>query len=204
MFASQSQDLMIAEDGQSYPWEALNAGARVAEAFLRFAETVIADNLHARRHGLTIVNAYSNPDGREGDGSTKVKTYPTDLIVPEVFEAASKVKTLARLGARAHADDMPKIEAAQRAALAALGTLDTDLWSAWVASEKAHMPGPEAAILEVEGFAWTTSHKGHCTEIRYRDDAQSYTRQGKHYTRDMTPTAYVSEDDMIDSLTEGW
>ena len=204
MLASSTPDLMLADDAASLPWESVNAAARVADAFLRFAETVIADNLHAKRHGLKIVDAYVNPDGREGDGSAKVKTYPTDLIVPEVFEAAQRVKTLARLAARCDRDDIPTVDKAARAALAALSMLDADLWGAWVASEKAHMSGPEAAILEIDGFAWTASRKGHSTVIRNDDTAQNYSKAHKASHAYLSADGYVSEDDMIDSLTEGW
>lgn len=203
MLASATPDLHEPQM-TDLPHATCNAGARVADAFLRFAQTVIADNLHARQHGLKIVDAYVNPDGREGDGSAKVKTFPTDLIVPTVFEAVERVKVLARLAARASADDQPTIERAMRASMAKLASLDSELWSAWVASEKAHMSGPDAAILEIDGFAWSSSRKGHSTVIRNDDSAQGYTRQHKASHAYLSTDGYVSEDDMIDALTESW
>lgn len=197
-----SQTIELHEDRISdLPQATVNAAARIAVEYADFCRSVIRDNKHAQAHGLKIVDAYVNPDGREGDGSAKVKTYPTTLRLSDVDVAERRVMRLALLAGRvaqlaSRDDDMPRVEGAVRSALAQLGTLDTDLWHAWVKSEKAHLSGPEAAILDVEGFAWTASRKGYVTEIRYREDAQAYTRQGKHYVQGMDASAYLSERDM--------
>lgn len=201
MLASKTVDLML-ESG-SLPQETANAAARVALAYGDFLSNVISDNAHAAANGLKVVDAFSSPDGREGDCSARVKTFPTDLTQGQVDRAVSRVLTLSRLAGRvsrlaSRDEDMPKLERSVRASLAQLGTLDADLWQVWTTSAKAHLSGEDAAILDADGFAWTASRKGYATTIRYDETAQNYSRNGKSYTQGMDAMAYVSERDMLD------
>lgn len=188
-------DITIAQDTEEtdLPHGTVNAYLRVAYGYERFATAVIRDNAHAARNGWQVKDCYSNPNARES--GEQVKTYPTALIVPEVSEVTRAMRTLAMLAARVHADDIPTVERAMRAKLAQLGNLDRDLWGAWIDHEKAHMGALEASLLEVDGFAWTDSRKGHGTEIRYSESAEAGMRAYKSLHTGAVPTAYLSERD---------
>jgi hypothetical protein len=189
-----TQQITQTTDSTDLPHGTVNAMLRVGYGFERFALAVIRDNLHARKNGWTLKNAYLNPDAREK--GEQVKTYPTEIIAPDVAEITRGMRTLAVLAARVHADDVPTIERAMRAKLAALGNLDRDLWTAWVTHEKAHLDSVAASVLETDGFAWTDSRKGHGTEIRYNDSAEKGMRAYKALHSGAAPTAYLSERDM--------
>lgn len=205
---------VTAEQFTSLPHERANLHAMIAVEFGDFAEQVARDNLHALENGLHIVDAYLNPNGREGDGTAKVKTYPvgTSVLRVRVFGHAIQSYTrsvviLARLAARVRSDDdmLDRVNKATEAAVAKLATLDNDLWRAWVTSEKAHLDGPTAALLDVDGFGWAQGKgavdKGYSTRIREQGTRIAKNRSEHAYTEQ---TAYLSEDDMIDSLTADW
>lgn len=172
-------DSMIEAD--SLPWEAVNACIRVAVSYSDFLRAVVRDNVHAAAKGLFVIDAYVNPDGREADGSKKCKTYPTDVAPVDAKRLVRSLRTLGTLAARVctDAEALETVERAATARLAELANLDRSLWGAWTTSEKAHLSGHEAALLDIDGTAWTKSRKGHVTEIRYRDDAQAFTRAAK-------------------------
>lgn len=198
---------ITAEQATSLKHERANLHAMIAIEFGDFAVQVIRDNAHATANGLHIVDAYSNPNGREGDGTSKVKTYPTNLRTISVDRAVSNVRTLARLAARVRSDEamLDTVNSATEAAVAKLATLDPSLWSAWVASEKAHLDGPTAALLDVDGFGWAQGKgkvdKGYSTRIREEGTRIAKNRSEHAYTEQ---TAYLSEDDMIDAVTSDW
>lgn len=200
MLASSAPDLhddMITD----LPHAAVNATLRCAIGFDRFVSAVIADNRHASQHGLTVIDAYSSPNGREGDCSAKIKTFPTTATRADYAPLIGRIRTLAVLAGRVTKlascdDDMPVIDRAARATFAQMSMIDGDLWRAFVASEKAHLDGPAAAILDTDGFAWTASRKGHATTIRNDASATNYVKSHKssHYYLD--GGASLSERDM--------
>lgn len=199
-----SQSIENVEGLTDLPQSVANAAFTVGVEFGDFAECVIADNLAAQVNGWRVVNAYEKPDGREKEGQS-IKTWPTDVSLADIEARIARLRTLARLAARAaqiEDADMSAIEVACKGALASLGSLDRDLWDAWVRSEKAHLPGPVAALLDVDGFAWTSSRKGHVAEIRYREDAQSYNRANRPDHSYMEADGYLSESDLAE--LGGW
>lgn len=198
MSAQNVADLMLAPDGQSQRQETVNACVRVALAFQDFARAVVRDNREAA-NGKTLIDAYVNPNGREGDGTSKVKTYPTEIRPVDVREIVSSLRTLGRLAHRVRTDDdmLAKVDRAARVHMARLANLDRALWDAWTGCEKSHMPADEAAVLDIDGFAWTASHKGHTTTIRYNETAQRHDRAHKSAHAYMAQNAYLSERDML-------
>jgi len=186
--------LTAATDATDLPHGLCNAMLRVAWGFERFALAVIRDNAFAARNGWQIKNAYTRPNAREHEG--QIKSYPTTVIAPEVAEITRGMRTLAILAARIDAEQVPTVETAMRAKLAQLGNLDRDLWNAWIGHEKAHMPSVDASLLEIDGYAWTASRKGHGTEIRYSESADKGMRAYKSLHAGATPTAFLSERDM--------
>lgn len=188
------QTITQGTDVTDLPHGTVNAALRVAFGYERFALAVIRDNLHAKRNGWLVKDAYVNPDAREK--GEQVKTYPTTLIAPQVSDVTRKMRTLAILAARCDREDIPTVETAMRAKLAELGNLDRDLWHAWTTNEKCHMGAIEASLIEVSGFAWTKSSKGHATTVRYDDNANAGMRAYKALHSYGMPTSYLSERDM--------
>jgi hypothetical protein len=195
MLAQNTPDLMIATNSLAH--EPVNACVRVALAYQDFCRAVVRDNREAA-NGKKLIDAYVNPDGREGDGTAKVKTYPTEILPCDVRQIVESLRTLSRLAhrVRADVDMMATVERAARVQMARLANLDRDLWNAWTTSEKAHMGGADAAILDIDGFAWTASRKGHTTEIRYSETAQGHDKAHKSAHYYMHAAGSVSERDI--------
>lgn len=196
MFASDTPDMMHEQD--SLPHEAANAAARVALKFADFLTAVADDNAQAATEGWTLVDATGN--GYEGNGH-KVRTYVSDVTRPQIARALARVMTLARLAGRVSAlasrdEDMPAIDAAMRASLARMSNLDRTLWDVFASEGKQHMSGVEQGIMDIDGFAWTSSRKGHTTEIRYSETAEKGMRAYKALHANAAPSAYVSERDL--------
>lgn len=195
MLAQDTPDLMIARNSLSH--EPVNACVRVALAYSDFVRAVVRDNREALS-GKVLIDAYTNPNGREGDGTRKVKTFPTDVRPCDVRQIVESLRTLSRLAHRVRSDQdlLDTVERSARAQMSKLAMLDRSLWDAWTQSEKAHMGGADAAILDVDGFAWTSSRKGHSTTIRYDESAQGHDRAHKSAHAYMGSSAYVSERDV--------
>lgn len=184
------------------PHASVNATLRVSMGFERFCQSIIADNDHAARNGLTLIDASVNPDGREGDCSKRIKSYVTSARSGSYSRIMARIRTLAILAGRVSAlesadDDMPIIEGAIRESFARMTRIDSNLWHVFVASEKQHIAGPDAAILEIDGGAWSGSAKGHSTTIRYNETADNYLRSHKSSHRYLNNGgASVSERDI--------
>lgn len=173
------------------PHATLNRSAREAAGFANFCEAILSDLAHIEAHGLTRVEP-----GSGNDSKNQLQCYATDISARELASRVERVFTLARLGSKVHEDDLPKIEAAMRASMAALRTLDADLWAHFSAQGSQLLTGPEAAQVETDGYAWSSSNKGHSTVIRHDKTAQANERSHKSTHRYLSGGAYLSERDM--------
>lgn len=176
-----------------------NALFRVAFGFERFVSSVIADNLHAADAGVVILDALEPGDVRET--ASRMKVIPTDARMSDFAPIMSKLHTLAVLAGRVSKlesadDDMPRIVSAMQVEMSKLARVDFDLWDAFASSGKSHLTGPDAAILETSGFAWTASRKGHTTTVRYDASAERYIRSHKASHAYLPASGSLSERDI--------
>ncbi len=190
MLASQAQDHMTT-DQASAAWAACNGAVRVGLTFADFLHAVITDNGYVARNGLQLVNAQDSPDGRENE--SRVKTYVTSATHEDVNARMERIRLLARLAARTSDEDMPKVERAMRAAMAALSNVDRNLWDVFASQGKQLLTGVDAGVLDIDGSAWTSSLKGRDASLRHT----GYTGANRNSHQYVATNAYVSERDLI-------
>lgn len=174
------------------PHATLNRSAREAAGYANFVESILSDLAHIEAEGLRRIDP-----GTGNDSKNQLQCYATDISPRMLSARVERVFTLARLGSHVSTDDLPKVEAAMRAAMAALRTLDTELWAKFAQKGAQLLTGPDAAQIETDGYAWSSSDKGHSTVIRYDDSAQGHDKAHKSAHRYLHASAYLSERDML-------
>lgn len=181
----------ITEHISDLPHASLNRSAREAVGFANMVEAVLNDLAHIDAHGLNRVEP-----GEGNDSKNQLQCYWTDITRADLDRCITRITTLARLGARVNVEDIASVESAMRASMAALRTLDIDLWRKFEQEGSQILSGPEAAQVETDGYAHSKSAKGHSTVIRNDETALEYTRKHKSAHRYMYGGAYLSERDM--------
>jgi hypothetical protein len=179
------------EHASDLPHATLNRSAREAAGYANFVEAILSDLAHIEAHGLTRIEP-----GEGNDSKNQLQCYSTDIKPSMLARRVERIFTLARLGSKVNVEDLPTIEAAMRAAVSALRTLDIDLWRKFEQEGAQILSGPEAAQVETDGYAHSESRKGHSTVIRYDETALHYAKQHKSAHPYMHATAYLSERDM--------
>ena len=181
----------IAERTTDLPHASLNRLCREAAGYANFVEAILSDLAHIDAEGLRRVDP-----GTGNDSKNQLQCYATDIDARILAQRINRLFTLARLGARVDVEDLPTVEAAGEAAMAAIRTLDADLWQTFCQQGSQLLTGPEAAQIETDGYAWSSSDKGHSTVIRYDETAQGNERSHKSTHRYLSGGAYLSERDM--------
>lgn len=182
----------------SMPHALANACALIADDFSSFALEVIENARGAVREaietGARIECASKRPSGRGRPPKGIIFAYMPDADPKDIRMRAKAVLTAARIAGMVRFDE-EAVEVANRSArakLAALFTVDPLLYSIYVQQGKAHLTGPSAALLDIDGTAWTKSLKGHDASMR----ASGYVGANRSEHQYHATNAYLSEQDI--------
>jgi len=173
-----------------------NAALMLAQAFGNFVREAHAHDRGAiSEHPQWPLAPMSERSDGRGRPPAISYVWDFDLTPNEVTRHLRAIATAARLASvTRHDEDACEIATRETVArMTRLFTADMRAYGVWCATDKTHLSGPEAALEDIDGTAWTSSLKGRDASLRSAGFVGA-NRDEHAYAR--SADAYVSERDI--------
>lgn len=173
-----------------------NAALMLAQAYGNFVREAHAHDRGAiSEHPQWPLAPMSERSDGRGRPPAITYVWDFDLTPADVTRHLRAIATAARLASVTRKNE-DACEIATRetvARMTRLFTADMRAYAAWNATDKTHLSGPEAALEDIDGTAWTASLKGRDASLRSAG-YNGMNRSEHQYAA--TGGAYLSERDM--------